>query len=83
MLAKARAWDEQDHLSELHLRKTVIVALDGFVYSKTKRFVRRIPTEIYTARGKLSRPIGYHDAGPLLHKFNMTRRYSESRNFIS
>ena len=54
-----------------------IVAVDGFVYWRSKRFIRRMPLEIYRARGKLSKPIGYYDAGPHSHKFNMTRRYTE------
>lgn len=55
----------------------LVFAVDGFVYWRSKRFIRRMPLEIYKARGKLSKPIGYYDAGSHSHKFIMKRRYGE------
>jgi hypothetical protein len=59
------------------LPKGIVLEINGFAYWRTDRFVRRLPIEIYKARGKTSKPNGYYDAGPHSHKFNMSRRYTE------
>ncbi len=56
------------------LEQGIVYIIRGFAYWRTDRFVRRLPLEIYRARGKTSKPIGYYDPGPHSHKFNMSRR---------
>lgn len=33
-----------------------VIIKDGFAYKRTKKYVRRLPTEIYSARGKWGTP---------------------------
>ncbi len=56
------------------LAKGLVFEIDGFAYWRTDRFVRRLPIEIYKARGRTSKPKGYYDPGPHSHKFNMSKR---------
>lgn len=52
----------------------LVYEINGFAYWRTDKFVRRLPLQIYRARGKTSKPKGYYDSGSHGNQFIMVRK---------